>query len=60
MLINRQYIKGLVFGLLVGGVVTTVTCGLGVIAWYPLTLIDAILVAIKLNRGERVKEWQFF
>jgi hypothetical protein len=60
MLINRQIVKGLVYGMVLGGVITAVTCGLGAMVWYPLTVIDAIIVAVKLNRGERIKEWQFF
>jgi hypothetical protein len=60
MLVNRQVVKGLVFGLLLGCVFTYSTCGLGFLVWYPLTLVDAILVAIKLNRGQAVREWEFF
>ena len=60
MLINRQITKGLVYGLLIHGFLALVTCGLTAVVSYPLTLIDAILVAMKLNRGEAVKEWQFF
>jgi hypothetical protein len=60
MLVNRQVVKGLVFGLFVGSVFTYATCGLGFLIWYPLTLVDAILVAIKLNRGQAVREWEFF
>ena len=60
MLINRQIAKGLIFGLVVSGVVSFLTCGLGLFLFYPLTVIDAIVVATKLNRGEPVKEWQFF
>ena len=60
MLVNRQIVKGLVYGLLVHGVLGLVTCGLTYIISYPITVVDAILVAVKLNRGEPVKEWQFF
>lgn len=60
MLINRQVVKGLVYGLLISGLLTLVTCGLAAIIVYPLTIVDAIMVANRLNRGEAVKEWQFF
>ncbi len=60
MLVNRQIVKGLVYGLVAGLVFCYVTCCFGFLVWYPLTLIDAILVAMKLNRGQAVKEWEFF
>ena len=60
MLINRQYAKGLVFGLVVFMGVGALTCGLSLAVAYPLMLVDAILVATKLNRGEPVREWQWF
>jgi hypothetical protein len=60
MCVNRQVAKGLIFGLLGGIVFSVVTCGWGAIIWWPLTLIDAILIANRLNRGEPVREWQFF
>ena len=60
MLVNRQYLKALIYGFLLGGILTFVSCGLAAIVWYPLTLIDAILVANKLNRGQAIKEWEFF
>ena len=60
MLVNRQIVKGLVYGLMIHGILGLVTCGITFVISYPLTLIDAILVAIKLNRGEAVREWQFF
>lgn len=60
MLLNRQIAKGLVFGLLAGGLLTCFTFGIGALIWYPLTMIDAILVANKLNRGQAIKEWEFF
>lgn len=60
MLINRQVVKGLVYGLLISGAVSLLTCGMAALVFYPLTVIDAIMVANRLNRGEAVKEWQFF
>lgn len=60
MLINRQVVKGLVYGLLIAGAASLLTCGMAALVFYPLTVIDAIMVANRLNRGEAVKEWQFF
>ena len=60
MIVNRQIAKGLLFGLLGGMAVSVLTCGWGLIIWYPLTVIDAIVIACRLNRGEPVREWQFF
>lgn len=60
MLINRQIAKGLIYGLLAGTVIGMLTCGVGWIILYPLTVIDAIMVANRLNRGESIREWQFF
>ena len=60
MLVNRQYVKAIVYGLVLGIVLTVVSCGFGFMIWYPLTLVDAILVASKLNQGRAIKEWEFF
>jgi hypothetical protein len=60
MLVNRQIAKGLIYGLLLGSILGFATCGIGLIIWYPLTLIDALLVAQKLNQGKAIKEWEFF
>ena len=60
MLINHQVAKGLLYGLLGGILVGVLTCGFGLIIWWPLTAIDAIVVASRLNRGEPVGQWQFF
>lgn len=60
MLVNRQIVKGIVYGLILGSVIGFVTCGIGFLIWYPLTLIDAILVANKLNQGKAIKEWEYF
>jgi len=60
MLINKQVAKGLLIGLLAQIVVAVVTCGYGLILTGPVVLIDAILIANKLNRGEAVGEWEWF
>ena len=60
MLVNRQYVKGIVYGLILGAVLGFATCGIGFMIWYPLTLVDAILVAVKLNQGRAIKEWEYF
>lgn len=60
MLINRQIAKGLIYGLVVYTIVSMLTCGVGWVILYPLTLIDAIMVANRLNRGEAIRDWQFF
>ena len=60
MILNGQVAKGLLFGLLAGVLIGIFTCGYGLLLWYPIALIDAILVANRLNRGEAVGEWQFF
>ena len=60
MLVNRQIVKAIVYGLIICGLATFVTCGIAAALLYPLTLIDAILVANKLNQGKAIKEWEFF
>jgi hypothetical protein len=60
MLVNRQYVKAIIYGLLICGLVSFVTCGFATVILYPLTIIDAILVAIKLNKGQAIKEWEYF
>lgn len=58
-LINRQY--GKAFALLVGGVVLVAFTGcLGLLIWLALTFVDAMSIANRLNRGEPVRDWQFF
>lgn len=59
-IINQQVMKGLLFWLLGGIAVSIVTCGLGAIVVYPLMLVDTIMIANRLNRGEMVRDWQFF
>ncbi len=59
MIINKQVIKGVV--MLIGGVFfTLITGGLGIFVVYPLGLIDVILIANRLRRGEPVGQWQWF
>ena len=60
MLVNRQYVKAIVYGLFLGSALGFVTCGVALLLWYPLTLVDAILVAVKLNQGKAIREWEFF
>ncbi len=60
MLVNRQIAKGLIYGLLLGSILGFATCGIAFLIWYPLTLIDALLVAQKLNQGKAIREWEFF
>lgn len=60
MLLNRQIAKGLIFGLGLSVVIFIVTCGAGLAVWWIIMLVDAILVANKLNEGRPVREWEFF
>lgn len=59
MILNRQIAKGIIC-LLAGFLITSVSCGTGFFPLYVLMLIDAILIARKLNRGEAVRDWEFF
>jgi hypothetical protein len=39
------------------------TCGLGVVIFVPyviITIVDVVLLAQRINRGEKIAEWQFF
>ena len=39
------------------------TCGFGIIIMIPfiiISIIDAILLAQRINKGEQIGEWQFF
>ena len=56
---NKQTVKGLVF-LLISVVLAVFTCGLSLLITYPIILIDAALIAGRLNRGESISEWQCF
>lgn len=60
MIVNKQVTKGLIIGLLVPVVLAVCTSGISFLVTYPLTLIDAILIANKLNRGQAVGEWEYF
>lgn len=60
MLVNRQYAKAILYGLIACWVISLATCGLAATILYPLVIIDAILVALKLNRGQAIREWEFF
>jgi hypothetical protein len=60
-----QNTKGIVFCLITLMLVifAIVTCGLGVIFLVPyaiVVIIDAVLLAQRVNRGEVIQEWQFF
>lgn len=42
---------------------TVITCGIGLVVMAPYVIaliIDAVLLAQRLNRGETIAEWQFF
>lgn len=56
---NRQYVKGVVL-LVITIALAFGTCGAFVCIAWPVLLIDAILIASRLNRGEIVRQWQFF
>jgi hypothetical protein len=54
---NRQFAKGLVF-LLVAVVLGAFTAGISALITWPLGVIDAGLIASKLNSGRPVREWE--
>ena len=56
---NKQGMKGLVI-LLVSVVLAVFTCGFSIILTHPFAIIDAVLIAQRLNRGEAVRDWQCF
>lgn len=56
---NRQYVKGGVL-LVITIAFAFMTCGAFVCIAWPVLLIDAVLIASRLNRGEIVRQWQFF
>lgn len=44
-------------------IIAVITCGIGIILFVPYviaTIIDAVLLAQRVNRGETIGEWQFF
>jgi TM2 domain-containing membrane protein YozV len=56
---NKQGMKGLMI-LLISVLLAFFTCGLSILITHPFALIDAILIAGRLNRGEPISEWQCF
>ncbi len=54
---NRQYAKGLIL-LLVAVVLGVLTGGISALITWPISVIDAGLIASKLNRGQPVREWE--
>lgn len=56
---NGQAIKGIVM-MLVGMVASVLTGGLALLVLYPAMVADAALIAAKLQRGDPVREWDFF
>ncbi len=60
-----QNVKGAVFCAitLCMVIVDLVTCGLGIIVHIPYAvvfIVDAVLLAQRITRGEKIGEWQFF
>lgn len=58
-MVNKQVIKGVVL-LLAAVVLLPLTLGVG---WFVIAItafIDAICIANRLNRGEAVRQWQWF
>jgi TM2 domain-containing membrane protein YozV len=56
---NKQGMKGLII-LLVSVVLAVFTCGFSIILTHPFAIIDAVLIAQRLNRGEAIRDWQCF
>lgn len=56
---NKQAMKGLII-LVVSVILAFFTCGLSILLTHPFALIDAILIAQRLNRGEAISDWQCF
>ena len=56
---NKQAMKGLVI-LLISVLLAAFTCGVSIVITHPFALIDAILIAQRLNRGEAIRDWQCF
>lgn len=56
---NGQAIKGIV-AMVVGVLFIAFTGGLGAFVYWPVMLIDAYLIGVKLQRGQGVREWEFF
>jgi len=51
--------KGILFLVLVP-VVAVFTIGIGVVLMVIFAVIDGILLAKRMNRGESIRKWQFF
>ena len=58
-LYNQQYLKAVVMGL-IAITVGAITGGVSAVITWPVFLIDAGMIAGKLNRGEAVGKWEFF
>jgi len=56
---NGQMIKGVVL-ILVSIVAAVITAGFSILLTLPVSILDAILIAQRLNRGETVRDWQWF
>lgn len=56
---NKQAMKGLVI-LLISVLLAFFTCGISIVITHPFALIDAILIAQRLDRGEAIRDWQCF
>jgi hypothetical protein len=59
MFYNRQFLKAVVCILiaLVGG---SITGGIIALVTIPVFVLDAGFIAAKLNRGQPVRQWEFF
>jgi len=60
-----QTTKGILFSILTLFLVILdiVTCGIGMVihmVYNVVLIVDAILLAGRINRGEQISEWQFF
>ena len=58
-LYNQQYLKGVVMGL-IHITAAVITSGVSSLITLPVLLIDAGMIARKLNRGQPVGKWDFF
>ncbi|HLK13548.1 MAG TPA: hypothetical protein VKT78_01975 [Fimbriimonadaceae bacterium] len=62
-MVNGQVMKGV--ALLVGGIVLAMICRITcfglflILPWYLFTLIDTIMLALKVSRGEKLGDWEF-
>lgn len=58
-LYNGQAIKGIVM-ILVSMVCAVITHGVSILVTFPVGVIDAGMIAARIQRGERVSDWQWF